>query len=100
MRFDTPVYFQRVTQGAYNAETGNYDPDTVEEKKRYADVTGAGTETLRLLYGEIRQGTVVIRLQTAYTDPFDQIRIGDKIYRNNLSRPLRNKHIFIASEVQ
>ena len=27
MRYDTPIYFQKITQGAYNPDTGNYGPD-------------------------------------------------------------------------
>ena len=44
MRFDTPVLFQRITEGAYNAENGDYGDDSVESVKVYADVTDAGVE--------------------------------------------------------
>ena len=44
MRFDTPVLFQRITDGAYNAENGDYGDDSVESVKVYADVTDAGVE--------------------------------------------------------
>lgn len=100
MRFDVPVYFQTVKQGEYDASTGNYGEDIIEETKKDADVTSAGVETLNLVYGGIKQGAVVIRLQNHYNKPFDRIRIGEQVYRADFSRKLRNKHTFVASEVQ
>ena len=100
MRFDTPVYFQRVRPGEYDEFTGNYGEDTIDEIKRYANVTDVETDTLNLVYGEIRQGCKVVRLQTHYRRGFDRIRINEKTYRVDLSRELRNKHVFVVSEVQ
>lgn len=100
MRFDTPVFFQTMETGAYNPETGDYAPDTTIEEKRYASVTNTGTDTLNLVYGEIKQNSLVIRLQTPVFDPFDRIRIGDKVYRVDMSRKLRNFQTFVVSEVQ
>ena len=50
-----PIYFQRVTAGAYDPETGDYGSDTVTEVPRYAAVMDTRTETMQLVYGEIRQ---------------------------------------------
>lgn len=100
MRFDTPVYFQRIHPGDYREDTGDYGPDVTEEEGKYANVTSAGTETLQLVYGEIRQGCKVVRLQKHYRQAFDRIRIGEKTYRVDSSRKLRNKHVFIVSEIQ
>ena len=100
MRFDTPVYFQKIQAGEYDSSTGDYGEDTVVEEKRYANVTCAGTETLNLVYGKIRQGCKVIRMQAHYTSAFDRIRIEEKAYRVDLSRELRNKQVFIVSEMQ
>ena len=100
MRFDTPIYFQRVTKGEYNPDTGNYAEDSVTEDCIHADATESRTETLKLVYGEIRQGCYTVRLQNIYRKPFDRIRIGDKLYRVDFSRKLRTKQIFVVSEVQ
>ena len=100
MRCDTPIYFQRNRKGAYDATTGNYSPDTVEEVKRYASVTTPGTDTLNLLYGELKQDALTLRLQMPYTEPFNHIRIGEKVYKVDRSRRLRTKQTFIVSEVQ
>lgn len=100
MRFKTPIYFQRVTPGEYDKTTGDYAPDTHVETKRYASVTNTGTETLNLVYGELKQDSLTIRLQNHYSEPFDRIRIGEKYYRVDVTRLLRNKQTYIVSEVQ
>lgn len=97
MRYDTPVFFQSVTPGKLNAETHNYDDDTVAEEKRYASVTDTGTQQLQLVYGSIKQGSKTIRLQQPYTKPFDRVRVGEKLYRVDFSRQGKN---FVVSEVQ
>ena len=63
-------------------------------------MTDVGTDTLNLVYGEIRQGCKEIRLQTYYDKVFDRIRIGERVYRVDLSRRLRVKQVLIVSEVQ
>lgn len=102
MRYSTPVYLLRKQKGEYNADTGNYSPETVAEVKRYASVTDTGTDTLSLVYGGPKQGSLTIRLQRPYADPFDQIRIGDgeqaKYYSADKARLY--KRVFIVSEVQ
>lgn len=100
MRFDVPVYFQRIQPGEYEESSGDYGPDGVSEDMRYGNVTDVGTDTLNLVYGEIRQGCKVIRLQTYYDKVFDRIRIGERVYRVDLSRRLRVKQVLIVSEVQ
>lgn len=100
MRYDTPIYFQKITQGAYNPDTGNYGPDNVTETLRYASVMDTGRETLRLVYGEIRQGSLSIQIQGHYADAFDRIRVGSRVYSVDDSRNLRAKQTFVVSEVQ
>ena len=101
MRFDTPIYFQTVIEeGKYNEETGNYAEDTVTEDKVFASVTDSKAETLKLVYGTIKQGSYTVRLQNIYSKPFDRIRIGEKLYRVDFSRKLKLKHTFVISEVQ
>lgn len=100
MRFDTPIYFQHITPGAYNPDTGDYEQDTIKEVKRDASVTDSGDETKMQLYGSIKENSVTIRLQNHYEKPFDRIRVGDTVYHVDKERKLRTKHTFIASEVQ
>lgn len=96
MRFDTPIYFQRITAGEYDESTGNYGADAITEEKRFAHITDAGDKTLSLVYGEIREHSIIAKIQRNYEEPFDRIRIGDKVYRCDLCR---KKRVFIMSEV-
>lgn len=99
MRFDTPVYFQRITSD-YDASTGNYGVSILAEEMRRASVTDSGAQTLMLVYGELKQGSLTIRLQRPYDKPFNRIRIGEKFYHVDMKRNLRMKQAFVVSEVQ
>lgn len=100
MRYDTPVYFRKTTPGEYDPDTGNYDDDIVEETLRYASVMNTGEEQLKLVYDGPKQGSLTIQIQNHYTEPFDRIRVGEKVYNVDFSRKLRMKHTFVVSEVQ
>ncbi len=100
MRYDTPVYFQKITPGEYDAETGNYEADFIEETLRYASVMDTGMQMLTLVYGKIQQGSLTLHLQNQYRDPYDYIRIQDKLYHVDSVRNLRVKQCLIVSEVQ
>lgn len=87
-------------RGEYDAGTGDYVDDTVVETLRYASVMDTRTETMRLVYGEIRQGSLTVHIQNHYSDAFDRIRIGGKVYSVDYRRRLRVKESFVLSEVQ
>lgn len=100
MRYDTPIYFQRIKSGEYDVKTGDYADDTVVETLRYASVMDTRTETMRFVYGEIRQGSLTVHIQNHYPDTFDRIRIGSKVYSVDYRRRPRVKESFVVSEVQ
>lgn len=99
MRFDTPIYFQKINTGSYNANTGNYEEETVVETKKYACVTNTGDDMAQLVYGKLKQGSYTIRLQRHYNTPFDRIRIGSDVYHVDRQRKLRNMHVLVVSGV-
>lgn len=100
MRYDRPIYFQSLTQGEYNSDTGNYDDGFVEEVKVYASVMDMKRETMSLIYGGIKQGSLIVHLQGHYNLPFSYIRIENKRYKVDAKRVLRTKDVFFVSEVQ
>jgi len=57
VRFDTPIYFEREVKPEYDSVTGNYIEKAPEKVLRYASVTDSSTDTLTLVYGELRQGS-------------------------------------------
>ena len=100
MRYDTSVYFQKIEQGEYNTETGDYGELTITETEVYASVMDTRSEMMRLVYNGPMQGSLTIQLQNHYTEAFDRIRIGDLIYKVDYTRRLRVKQTFVVSEVQ
>lgn len=100
MRYDIPIYFQKITSGEYDPGTGDYGKDTIQETEVYASVMDTRSEMLRLVYNGPMQGSLTIQLQNHYTDPFDRIRVGTRIYKVDYTRRLRVKQTFVVSEVQ
>ncbi|MDX8417919.1 hypothetical protein [Absicoccus intestinalis] len=100
MRYDTPILFRRLVAGAYDPDTGDYADDTYTDTKVYGSVMDTNTQTMNLVYGGIRQGSLTVHIQNHIDVPFDQLIIGNKKYRVDYSRRLRTKQSFIVSEVQ
>lgn len=100
MRYDTPVYFQYASSNIYDPNTGDWVDSVFAEVMKRASVTDSGSETMRLVYGEIKQGSLTVRLQNHYDDLFDRIRIGSKIYAVDMAKRLRTGHVFVVHEVQ
>lgn len=100
MRYDTEIYFQKLVQGSYNEDTGNYEDDTYEETKAMASIVNTKTETMMKVYGVIKQGSVTISIQNKYNDSYNYIRIGEKKYQVDYYRTLKTKQSFVLSEVQ
>lgn len=100
MRYDTPILFRRLVAGAYDPDTGDYADDTYTDTKVYGSVMDTNTQTMNLVYGGIRQGSLTVHIQNHIDVPFDQLIIGNKKYRVDYSRRLRTKQLFIVSEVQ
>lgn len=98
MRFDTEIFFERI-ESVFDEETGNYT-DSVTEVKQYASVTDSGAQTMSLVYGKVKQGSLTIRLQNHYCEPFDRIRIGEKHYSVDMVRKFCRMQVFVVSEVQ
>lgn len=100
MRYDKRIYFVTTSGQTYDETTGDYTDGTPVKCPVMASVMDTNTETLRLVYGEIRQGSYTIQLQNHYTTPFEYIEIGGRKYSVDYRRHLRHKDTFIVSEVQ
>lgn len=104
MRYDTPIYFVKKGVPVYNPQTGDYSDGETTEEKIYASVTDTAQDTLLIVYGQIRQGSLTIRLQNHYTNAFDNIVIKEGRYAGTYAvdkrRRLRTKEVFVVSEVQ
>lgn len=100
MRYDKLIQFVTTSGQVYDETTGDYTDGTPVKCPVMASVMDTNTETLRLVYGEIRQGSYTIQLQNHYTQPFDYIELNGRKYSVDYRRHLRHKDTFIVSEVQ
>ena len=74
--------------------------DEIEENTCFALVSETQTEMLKLVYGNLRQGSLTVQVQNHICEPFDRIRIGEKLYTVDFIRKLRTKQVLVLSEVQ
>lgn len=101
MRYDTPIYFEKLSPGVYDENVGDYgEPVVVVSTKRLASVVNTSDKQMRLIYGGIREGSKTISLLNAYGEVFDRIRIGSKLYTVDRRISLRTKQAFVCSEIQ
>ena len=97
MRYDKKVYF--VTEGEeYNYDTGNYEPVELVKHEAWANVSDTGTERMRLIYGNLKQGAITVRIQGKYDEAFDYIQVDGKKYNVDAFRTFRNDQAFNLSE--
>lgn len=100
MRYDTPIYFEKLSPGVYDETVGDYGDPVVVSTKRLASVVNTSDKQMRLIYGGIREGSKTISLLNAYGEVFDRIRIGSKLYTVDRRISLRTKQAFVCSEIQ
>lgn len=100
MRYDKLITPYNYDRGLYNEDTGDYDivGDTAGEPI-IASVNDASDQTVKLIYGEIREGVLVIHVPYNIEEGIDYIKYKDKKYRIDRKRNLRFKTTFIVSEV-
>lgn len=98
MRYDKLIFLVKREDEVYNPDTGDYESGTKMYEK-YAHISSAGTQTLKNLYGGVKEGAIVIRLKHNTTD-FDEIIIGNKTYLPQVVRELRQETTIHAVEKQ
>lgn len=100
MRYDTPIYFEKLSPGVYDETVGDYGEPVVVSTKRLASVVNTSDKQMHLIYGGIREGSKTISLLNAYGEVFDRIRVGSKLYTVDRRISLRTKQAFVCSEIQ
>ena len=100
MRYDTPIYFEKLSPGVYDETVGDYGEPVVVSTKRLASVVNTSDKQMHLIYGGIRKGSKTISLLNAYGEVFDRIRVGSKLYTVDRRISLRTKQAFVCSEIQ
>ena len=100
MRYDTTIYFEKLSPGVYDETVGDYGEPVVVSTKRLASVVNTSDKQMHLIYGGIREGSKTISLLNAYGEVFDRIRVGSKLYTVDRRISLRTKQAFVCSEIQ
>lgn len=97
MRYDTPVIFQLV-EDTYDSN-GDYAETVVEQHTEYASIQNTDAQTMHLVYGEIRQGSITLSLQNYVGYTFNRVFINGKPYTVDQSINLRVKKAYVLSEL-
>lgn len=100
MRYDKTIYFVKNGENVYNYDTGDYEESEPVKIARSANVTDLGYESVKLLYGELKQGAKVVRIVGHHYDDCDYIEIDGKAYLVQLERRLRQETTFQVVEKQ
>lgn len=106
MRFDREIYFQYITEGAFDPSTGDHADPAIIEVRKMADVNDTTRDTLMLVFGELRQGSKTACIQGRIAQGYSRIRIRDRtaskdrIYQVKAVRELERLTTFVLEEVQ
>ena len=98
MRYDTAVAFQTIDL-VYKSN-GDYEESVSEEHIEYGSVTDTDVQTMQLVYGGIKQGSITLHLQNKVDYPYDRIVIDGTPYVVDQLINLRVKQAYVLSEWQ
>lgn len=98
MRYNKKIYLVKVKDRNYDPTTGNYVDGGTNKKLVWADITDASDSIVSFVYGGIRQGALVFRIQ-GFVGAFDYIEYGDKKYQADYVRRTFAKTSFVCSEI-
>lgn len=101
MRYDYKVSFVKEGKATYDPTTGDYTEATPSAYEFWANVTDAGENAIKMGYGALKQGDLVIRIRGKLdADDYDYITLGGKKYRVQMVRTYRNQQTYVVSEEQ
>ena len=98
MRYDQRVYFVKEGEDEYDYATGDYVTTEPIKEEVWANVSDTGTERMKLIYGNLKQGAITVRIQGKYEETFDYIEVDGKEYNVDAFRTFRNDQAFNLSE--
>ena len=81
MRYTDRVKLIRAEGAMYDASTGNFTAPTSKEEVAPANVHSEDLETVKALFGEVRQGVIHVVLPCTALGRFDRLEYGGKSYK-------------------
>lgn len=97
MRYDKKVTFQKVDE-VYDKSTGDYTDQVTAEHTEYASIVDTDFQTMQIVYGALKQGSITMHLQNKVPFLFDRIMFEGKAYRVDQIINQRVKQAYILSE--
>lgn len=101
MRYDISITFIKdSTDSHYDPDLGEWIEDEPTVTVTDANVTDLGTNRSVALFGDIKQGAVVVRTQPLFLVPeWDSIEIDGKSYQLTTARQPLDRNSLIVEEV-
>lgn len=99
MRYDKKVLFQLV-DSVYDTSTGDYTEQVTSEHTEYASMVDTDMQTMQLVYGGIKQGSITMHLQNKVPYTFNRIMYEGKPYMVDQVINQRVKQAYVLSQWQ
>lgn len=81
MRYDKPIYFVSNVDKHYDAELGEWVQGQTSRVKKFANVTAMSANRQQVIFGDVSNKRIVVRLQRVYREPYDLLEIDGKSYQ-------------------
>ena len=81
MRYDKPFYFVSNVDKHYDAELGEWVQGQTSRVKKYGNVTAMSANRQQVIFGDVSNKRLIVRLQRVYREPYDLLEIDGKSYQ-------------------
>ena len=81
MRYDKPLYFVSNFDKHYDAELGEWVHGQTSRVKKFANITAVSENRQQVIFGDVSNKRLVVRLQRVYREPYDLLEIDGKSYQ-------------------
>lgn len=98
MRYDKLVKFQMV--GSVYTNKGDYEEQVLNEYTEYASIVDTDFQTMAIVYGGIKQGSITLHLLNKVKYDFNRIVYEGKAYTVDQVINQRTKQAYILSQWQ
>lgn len=98
MRYDKLVKFQMVN--SVYTDKGDYEEQITSEYTEYASIVDTDFQTMAIVYGGIKQGSITLHLLNKVKYNFNRIVYEDKVYMVDQVINQRTKQAYILSQWQ
>ena len=81
MRYNKPFYFVSNVGKHYDAELGEWVHGETSRVKKFADITAMSANRQQVIFGDVSNKRLIVRLQRVYRKPYDLLEIDGKSYQ-------------------